>query len=334
MRVLVTGGGGFLGTAICRALRARGDAVLSYSRQRYPWLERLAVEQVRGDIAALDGLIAATRGCDAIVHVAAKAGAWGKLEDYYETNVRGTDNVLAACAMNGIARLVYTSTPSVVHGGGDLEGVNESAPYAERFHAHYPATKKLAEQRVLAANSATLATVALRPHLIWGPGDNQLLPRLLARRRAGRLRFIGRERKRVDVTYVDNAAAAHVAALDRLVPGAACAGKAYFISQGEPVYLDDMVNKLLHACREPSETRRLPFGLATTLGFVFESVYELLRIEREPPLTRFIVEQLATAHWYDIAAARRDLGYAPSVSIQEGLLKLAQWYEQEGRKAY
>jgi nucleoside-diphosphate-sugar epimerase len=334
MRILVTGGGGFLGTAICRQLCARGNQVLSFSRQRYPWLERLRVEQVAGDIAALDGLMTASRGCDAIVHVAAKAGAWGKLEDYYETNVRGTDHVLAACAMNGITRLVYTSTPSVVHAGGDLEGVNESVPYAERFHAHYPATKKLAEQRVLAANSPELATVALRPHLIWGPGDNHLLPRLLARRRTGRLRFIGRERKRVDVTYVDNAAAAHVAALDRLTPGAPCAGKAYFISQGEPVFLDDMVNKLLHACREPTETRRIPYGLAYGAGLVLEALYGLLRSEREPPLTRFVVEQLATAHWYDITAARRDLGYVPTVSTQEGLLKLAQWYEQEGRKAY
>lgn len=335
MKVLVTGGGGFLGQAICARLRARGDAVVSVARNRYPALDALGVEQHAVDIAVLDPLLAAARGCEAAIHVAAKAGAWGSWESYYDANVRGTDHVIAACRMLGIPRLVHTSTPSVVHAGGDLEGVDESLPYPGHFRAHYPATKAIAEQRVLAANGAELATVALRPHLIWGPGDNHLLPRIVARARAGRLRFVGKERKKIDVVYIDNAAQAHLDALDRLAPGAACAGRAYFISNGEPVFADDMINGMLAACGLPAETRRIPYGVAFAIGAVLEAVYGVLRIEAEPPMTRFVAEQLATAHWYDIRAARRDLGFAPAVSIDEGLRRLAAWWReravQDGR---
>jgi nucleoside-diphosphate-sugar epimerase len=332
MKVLVTGGGGFLGTAICRLLRARGDAVTSVARSRHPALDALGVQQEQVDISVLDPLLHVSRGVDAVIHVAAKAGAWGSWDDYYAANVAGTDHVLAACRLNGIPRLVHTSTPSVVHAGGDLEGLDESTPYATHFRAHYPHTKAIAEQRVLAANDAELSTVALRPHLIWGPGDNHLLPRIVARARAGRLRFVGTERKRIDVVYVDNAAQAHVDALDRLSPTAACAGKAYFISQGEPIFADDMVNALLRACGLPSETRRVPYSVAVAAGALLEAVYGVLRIASEPPMTRFVAEQLATAHWYDISAARRDLGYVPAISTEEGMLRLAQWWRSEGAR--
>lgn len=331
MKILVTGGGGFLGMAVCRALRARGDAVISVARNRYPALDAIGVEQHAVDIGVLDPLLAAAQGVDAIIHTAAKAGAWGSWDDYYAANVAGTDHVLAACRLHGITRLVHTSTPSVVHAGGDLEGVDESAPYATHFRAHYPHTKAIAEQRVLAANDASLSTVALRPHLIWGPGDNHLLPRIVARARAGRLRFIGRVRKKIDVVYIDNAAQAHLHALDRLTPGAACAGKAYFISQGEPVFADTMINDLLQACGQPPETRRLPYALAFAIGAVLEAVYSTFRLDSEPPLTRFVAEQLATAHWYDISAARRDLGYVPSISLAQGLAEVAAWWQREGR---
>ena len=325
MRVLVTGSGGFLGQALCRALHARGDEVVGLSRNRYPALDAIGVHQLQGDVASLDAMLAASRDCDAVMHLAAKAGAWGALHDYYATNVTGTDNAIAACSMNEVPRLVYASTPSVVHAGGDLEGVDESTPYATQFSAHYPATKRIAEERVLEANSPELATVALRPHLIWGPGDNHLLPRLVARARSGRLRFLGPVSKRIDVTYIDNAVDAHLAALDRVAPDAACAGRAYFISQGQPIALDEMVNGLLRAVGQAPVARRMPLGLARALGVAFETIYGALRIEAEPPLTPFIVEQLSTAHWYDIAAARRDLGYHPAVSIGEGLGRLAEW---------
>jgi nucleoside-diphosphate-sugar epimerase len=326
MRVLVTGGGGFLGLAICRLLCARGDHVVSLSRQRYAELEILGVQQKQGDIACLDDVLAASYGTQAIIHTAALAGAWGSFETYHATNVIGTENVIVACATQGIHKLVYTSTPSVVHAGHDLEGVNESTPYASHFKAHYPHTKAMAEQRVLAANSSSLATVALRPHLIWGPGDHHLLPRLIARAKAGRLRMVGKTSKLIDVVYIDNAAQAHLNALDCLEPGAPGSGRAYFISQGEPVRLDEMINRMLHACGLPTEHRRLPFALAYALGAVLERSYAWLRLSGEPPMTRFIAEQLGTAHWYDISAARRDLNYKPEVSLDEGMRRLSAWW--------
>lgn len=327
MTVLVTGGGGFLGGAICRLLRARGTPVVSLARRHYPQLDALGVIQHRGDITRLDDVLAAAAHARAIIHTAALPGMWGPFEHYYATNVTGTDHVLAACALHGISKLVYTSTPSVVHAGHDLAGVDESVPYATHFKAHYPRTKAIAEQRVLQAHSPELATVALRPHLIWGPGDQHLLPRLVARARQGRLRFIGAASKPIDVVYIDNAAQAHLDALDRLEPGAACGGRAYFISQGEPVPTDRMINLLLAACGLPPERRRLPYGLAYALGALLETGYRCLRIAREPPLTRFVVEQLATAHWFDISAARRDLGYEPRVGLEEGLCRLKEWWQ-------
>lgn len=329
MKVLVTGGGGFLGQAVCRQLTARGHAVRSFNRQRHAALDALGVEQVAGDLRSLEMVIEAAAGCDAIVHTAAKAGAWGPLAEYYEINVRGTDHVLAACEFHGIDRLVHTSSPSVVHSGADLNGVNESVPYATHFLAPYPQTKALAEQRVLAANSPRLATVALRPHLIWGPGDPHLLPRLLARARAGRLRHLGEVSKKIDTVYVDNAAEAHALALEKLAPGATIAGKAYFITNGEPAPQDAVINGLLKAAGLPPETRRLPLGLARFLGTLLEWLYRLPGVHAEPPLTRFLVEQLSTAHWFSIAAARRDLGYTPRVSTPEGLARLSEHLARE-----
>lgn len=329
MKVLVTGGGGFLGKAICKQLVARGHEVRALNRHDYPELKALGVEQRIGDLRSLDQVATAAAGCDAIVHTAAKAGAWGSLLDYYETNVRGTDVVLAACEIHNIRRLVYTSSPSVVHSGKDLNGVNESTPYATHFLAPYPQTKALAEQRVLAANSPQLATVALRPHLIWGPGDPHLLPRILQRSEKGRLRHIGDTPKKIDTVYVDNAAEAHVLALDKLQPGSPIAGKAYFITQGEPINQDAMINALLKAAGLPPETRRISLDFARFVGTYMERIWKLLRIKSEPPLTRFIVEQLSTAHWFSIAAARRDLGYSPRVTTNEGLARVGEYLARQ-----
>jgi nucleoside-diphosphate-sugar epimerase len=326
MKVLVTGGGGFLGFAICKQLAAAGHAVCALNRNRYPALDEAKIEQRVGDVTNFDSVLMATKGMDAIVHSAGKVGAWGRLEDYYDANVRGTDNVLAACEMNQIRKLVFTSSPSVVQDGSDLQGVDESAPYATAHYlSAYQKTKALAEQRVLAANGDKLATVALRPHFIWGPGDPNLLPRILKQARSGRLRLIGKDAKKIDTTYVDNAADAHVLALDKLDIGAPIAGKAYFISQGEPVTHEWLINAWLRADGFPAEARRMPLGLAKFLGAAFENVYNALGIKSEPPLTRFIVEQLSTSHWFNINAARTELGYAPKVGMQEGLVRLAQY---------
>lgn len=325
MKVLVTGGGGFLGQAICKQLVAHGHAVRALNRNAHPALDTLGVDQRKGDIASLDLVIDAAAGVDAIIHSAGRVGTWGRIEDYYETNVRGTDNVLAACELHEIDKLVFTSSPSVVHNGADLEGVDESVPYATHFSSPYAHTKALAEQHVLAANGPQLATVALRPHFIWGPGDPNLVPRILGRARRGQLRLIGDVPKKIDTVYVDNAAEAHLLALERLAIGSPIAGKTYFISQGDPVTLEALINSWLAADGFPPETRRMPLGMAKFLGAAFEAIYALLHLPGEPRLTRFVVEQMSTAHWFNIDAARRDLGYKPRVSMAEGLARLSQY---------
>jgi 2-alkyl-3-oxoalkanoate reductase len=325
MKALVTGGGGFLGGAIVRMLRERGDQVRSFSRSNYPALAALGVEQVQGDLGDRAAVSAAANGCGIVFHVAAKAGVWGSYADFHRANVTGTANVLEACRANGIRKLVYTSSPSVVFDGSDVEGGDESLPYPSSYEAHYPRTKALAEQMVLAADSPRLATVSLRPHLIWGPGDNHLVPRILARGRAGRLRRIGERPNLVDTVYVDNAARAHLLAADRLEPGIPPAGRAYFISNGQPIPLWAMVNRILAAADIPPVTRSISPGLAYTAGCICEALWGLLRLPGEPPVTRFVAHELASAHWFDISAARRDLGYRPEVSIDDGLLRLQQW---------
>jgi len=224
---------------------------------------------------------------DAVLHNAAKAGQWGSKASYFDANVRGTDNVIAACRSNAIARLVYTSTPSVTHSGRTpVEGGNEAnTPYGEHFKAWYPASKKIAEQRLLAANDGELATVALRPRLIWGPGDTQLLPRLVDRAVAGRLRFVGDGDNRMDTTFVENAVDAHLRALDTLQPAAACAGRAYFISNGEPLSAREIVNDLLRAADAPEVDKSIPFAAAYAAGAVLEPGWPPLRPEGRPPMT-------------------------------------------------
>ena len=321
--VLVTGGAGFLGGAIVSRLLERGISVRSFSRGDYPHLRELGVETFRGDLGDSAAVEAAVAGCEAVFHVSAQIGAWGKYEDFYRTNVVGTDHILSACQTHGVRRLIYTSTPSVVHAGGDIEGADESLPYSNHFDTHYPKTKAIAEQRVLHANGPEFSTVALRPHLIWGPGDNQLIPRLVERSRAGRIALVGDGSKLVDGVYIDNAADAHLNAYDSLKPGAPCAGKAYFITNDAPLPMAELMNGILAAAGEPPIQKHIPPSLAVAVGALCEVLWWLFRRKSEPPMTRFVARQLSTAHWYDISAARHDLGYTPTVSTQEGLARLA-----------
>ena len=325
MNVLVTGGGGFLGLALCRALLAQGHQVASFSRSRHPALDALGVRQLQGDLADREAVLRTfLEGFDAVLHNAAKAGTWGSHASYFSANVIGTRNVIAACRAHGIGKLVHTSTPSVVHRATHpVEGLGaDEVPYGEGVKAHYAATKIIAEREVLAANDAALATVALRPRLIWGPGDTQILPRLVARARSGRLRLVGSGDNLVDTTYIDNAAQAHVAALDHLHPGAACAGRAYFISNGEPWPLREVINGLLRAAGAPEVRKTIPFRAAYALGAACEALWTLLPLRGDPPMTRFLAEQLGTSHWYSMAPAARDFGYVPKVSMAEGLERL------------
>jgi 2-alkyl-3-oxoalkanoate reductase len=330
MKALVTGGGGFLGGVLVRRLLARGHEVRSYARGAYPELASQGVQVFQGDLADSDKLTTAVTGCDVVFHVAAKAGIWGPYREYFQTNVVGTENVLVACRKAGVRRLVYTSSPSVVFTGADMAGVNESVPYPPQYHAAYPETKARAEQMVLHANGPELATVALRPHLIWGPGDPHLVPRLLSRARAGALRRVGHRDNLVDSVYVDNAADAHVLAAERLAPDSPLAGRAYFITNGEPLPLWNLINCILRAGGLPPVMRSISPAVAYAAGLVLEGVYAVFRLKGEPRMTRFLARELATAHWFDISAARRDLGYEPAVSIDEGMRRLEHWLQAAG----
>lgn len=325
MKVLVTGGGGFLGGAIIDQLLVRGIDVRSYSRGKYPALEARGVECIQSDLSDADAVTDATQGCDAVIHTAAKAGVWGDYDEYFDANVTGTRNVILACKAHAVPKLIYTSTPSVTFAGEDEEGVDESMPYAEKFLCHYAATKAQAERDVLAANGGTLSTVALRPHLIWGPGDHHLVPRVIARAKAGKLKLVGSGKNRVDATYIDNAAEAHLCALDVLNPDAACAGRAYYISNDEPIPMGALLNRILEAGGLPPVSRSVPSALAYVAGAALEKVYGALGKKEEPIMTRFVARQLATAHWFNISGAKRDLGYRPSVNMDEGMLRLENW---------
>lgn len=330
--ILVTGGGGFLGSAIIRMLVARGETVRNFSRSRYPHLEVLGVDQIQGDLAHAESLQQACRGVDLVFHVAAKTGVWGPYEAFHQANVAGTRNMIQACRTNGVRRLVYTSSPSVVFDGRDMEGVDESVPYPQTYHAHYPRSKALAEQLVRNAAGSTLGTITLRPHLIWGPADNHLVPRII--QRAGRLRIIGAGKNKVDTIYVDNAAHAHILAAEKLITRPELSGRVYFISQDEPIGLWDMVNAILTAADLPPVERTLSVSSARRIGTLLEWVYRTFRLPGEPQMTRFVAEELATSHWFDIRAAREDLGYRPLISTEEGLRRLRQWLQEESPNSF
>lgn len=327
--VLVTGGTGFLGRRLVERLLAAGRPVTVLGRTPAPDLEQRGVRFVRAALEDGPAVAAACAGMTTVFHVAARVGVWGRREDFFRTNVLGTRAILAGCRDQGVPRLVHTSTPSVVYHGGDLAGADESLPLTTSCPSPYPLTKAIAEREVLAASGPDFRTVALRPHLIWGVGDPHLVPRVLARARAGRLRIIGQGRNRVDMVHVENAVDAHLQAEAALAAGTAAAGRAYFITNDEPVVLWEWINGLLQALGEPPVTRRLPLAAARTLGAACEVAWRCLPLRGEPPMTRFIAAELAKDHWFSVAAARRDLGYAPRITMAEGTAALVQALSRE-----
>ena len=323
---LVTGATGFLGRYIVEQLVAQGSRVRVLVRRDAPELAKLGVEIARGDITDRERVVAACEGTESVYHVAAVAGIWGPWQHFHSINVLGTEHVLAGCQRHGVARLIYTSSPSVTFAGDDQAGVDESVPYPPRWLCHYPHTKTLAEQAVLRANEpGRFLTCALRPHLIWGPRDGHLVPRLIARARSGQLRRVGAGQNLIDMVYVENAAEAHLLA-DRALqqPNSPAAGKAYFISQGEPVNCWDWIDELLALAKLPPLQRSISLPAAYAIGAAFEGAYRLLRKTDEPRMTRFLALQLGKHHYFDISAARRELGYSPRVSIAEGMQRLSE----------
>lgn len=323
---LVTGATGFLGRHLVQQALARGDRVRALCRRHDVQLQNWGAEIFLGDIRDRQAVETACRGVGVVHHVAGVAGIWGPWRRYYEVNTLGTEHVLAACRSCGVERLVYTSSPSVTFDGCPQEGVDETAAYASRWLCHYPHSKALAEQAVLAANEpGRLLTCALRPHLIWGPGDRHLVIRLLARARRGRLRRVGDGRNLIDTVYVENAAAAHLRAADALEPTAVSAGRAYFISQGKPVNCWDWIDELLSLAGLPAVRKTISLPAAKRLGAVLEGMYRTLRIASEPPMTRFLASQLGTSHYFNISRARQDFGYEPAVTTEEGMRRLGAW---------
>ena len=324
MHALVTGATGFLGQYIVEQLLARGGRVRALCRQASPQLETLGAETALGDIRDPAAVLNACRGVDTVFHVAGVAGIWGPWKHFYETNTVGTRHVIDACRQQGVARLVYTSSPSVTFAGGDQRNIDERAPYPQRWLCHYPHSKALAEQAVLAASGSDgLTACALRPHLIWGPRDRQLVPRLIERARRGRLMRVGRGENLIDMVYVENAAAAHLLAADALAPGSPIAGKAYFITQGEPVNCWQWIDQLLALAGLPPVRRALSYRTAWLAGAALEGAFGLLRLPGEPPMTRFLAAQLGRDHYFDIMRAQRDFGYHAQVPTEVGMQRLS-----------
>jgi 2-alkyl-3-oxoalkanoate reductase len=324
VNALVTGGGGFLGLYVVEQLIARGDRVRALCRGNYPQLDALGVDVVRADLRDRAAVIEACRGMDAVFHVGGIAGIGGPWNDFYAINTLGTRHVVEGCLAHGVGRLVYTSSPSVTFDGRSQEGADESLPYPQRWLCPYARSKALAEQHVLAANGRDgLLSCALRPHLIWGPRDRSLIPGLLNRARTGRLWRIGDGTNLIDMVYVENAAAAHLLAADALKPGGAAAGRAYFISQGQPVNCWAWIDEILALAGVPPARKSLSPRVARAIGAAYEAAYWLLGFQDEPPLSRFLAAQLATSHYFNISRARKDFGYEPKISTAEGLRRLA-----------
>ncbi|HEX2853245.1 MAG TPA: NAD-dependent epimerase/dehydratase family protein [Opitutaceae bacterium] len=350
LSTLVTGGTGFLGRRLVERLLAEGRPVVVLARSPAPDLEKRGVRFVRASLDDAAAVRDACAGMETVFHVAAKVGVWGRYEDFFRSNVLGTRALIEGCREHGVARLVFTSTPSVVYNGRDLTGADESLPLTSDCPSPYPLTKAVAEREVLAANSAALRTIALRPHLIWGVQDPHLVPRVLASARAGKLRIVASGENRVDMVHVENAVDAHLAAeralrqchlLSDITAGGSpgtrhligdvspecrrADGRAFFITNGEPVLLWEWINGLLVALGEPAVTKRISLGAASAMGALCETAWRLFPLRGEPPMTRFVAAELAKDHWFDITAARRDLGYAPRISMASGTAELIEY---------
>ena len=331
MHALVTGGGGFLGRAITEQLLARGDRVTILSRGRYPEVEALGAAGVQCDLSSPGPELAEVLAqVDVVFHVASKTGVWGSRESFFQANVTGTQNLVVAAKKAGVKRFVYTSSPSATFDGGDAEGKTEGeAPYPDHFEAPYPESKAVAEKFVLEQNTGEFYTTALRPHLIWGPRDPHILPRLISRRKQGRLMRIGDGSNKVGITFIDNAAVADLQAADTLASGAANAGKAYFITDLEPVLLWPWIDGFLKMVDVPPISRSVSPGVALFMGGLLEWIWRIFGRAGEPPMTRFVAAEMATSHWYDLTGARTDFGYTPLVGPDEGLERAAAFFKAE-----
>ena len=320
MKAVVTGGGGFVGSAVCRQLRTLGHDVTALGRRPITGPGAEGIRTVTQDLAqpdAVTGLTGLFAGVDCVFHTAAHVKMWGPREAFVRGNITATQNVIAACRAAGVGKLVFTSSPSVVAASHDRRGVDESQPYPDHYMAIYPETKAAAERAVLAAHGPDLRTISLRPHLIFGPGDTNLVPTILKRARAGRLTQVGDGSNLVDLSFIDDCVAAHLLAAAALDARPTAGGRAYFISQGTPVPLWEWIGRVLALHNLPPVRRKISATTAQLLATVAEGVWKTFGLTSDPPLTRFLAEEMATDHYYNIDAARQELGYRPSCSVWE-----------------
>lgn len=324
-RVIVTGGGGFVGRAIVKQLLKEGIDCAVIGRSKYPEVEKLGVKCFQGDISDCDFVIDSLKGFDTVFHVAALAGIWGSWTNYYKTNVIGTENIILGCQSNNIPVLVYTSTPSVVFDQKNIVNGNEALPYPKKFLCNYAKSKVIAEKLILSVAQNELKTCSIRPHLIWGPGDPHLIPRLIQRGKAGSLKIVGSGLNKVDITYIDNVAHAHILAAKNLFSSETAAGKAYFIGQERPVELWPWINEIFQKLDIEEVKSKVSLPVAYAAGGILELVFGLLNVKGEPRMTRFLAEQLAKSHYFSHSNARQDLGYHPIISIEEGMDRLMFW---------
>ncbi len=322
MNALVTGGGGFIGINLVKELIIKGFRVTSFSRGDYPELKKIGVRVIRGDISDINAVTKACDKIDIVFHVAAKAGITGSYKEYYITNVIGAQNIVSACIIKKVKYLIYTSSASVVFDGSNIEGLDESLPYPSRPVSHYTGTKAMAEKIILKANSTSLKTISLRPHVVYGSGDNHLFPRIVLQAKAGHLRQIGDGKNLIDVSYIDNVVAAHLNAAEALRLNPEAAGKACFITNGEPVRLWYFLNLILAGAGIEPVKKSVPFTAALLISVITEIWHKIFFRTVEPRLTRFLVYELARSHWFDIKRARELLNYNPAVSNIEGLQKM------------
>jgi nucleoside-diphosphate-sugar epimerase len=317
MRVLVTGASGMIGRGVAQALIDRGDEVSVL--QRRP--SGLSCREVLADVTDVAAVRQALTGHHAVVHCAAKVDVVGPYAEFEQVNVGGTRALLGASLDRGVGRFVHVSTPSVAHAGRPLVGVGAEPANPEAARGPYARTKAIAELEALAADGPDLAVLTVRPHLVWGPGDTQLVERIVQRGQAGRLPAIGSGAALIDSTYVDNAVDALVAAVD-----SAAHGEALVVSNGEPRPVLEMLARICAAAGVPGPRGRVPLPVAAAGGSAAEWVWQRLGRRDVPPLTRFMAEQLGTAHWFDQRRTREVLGWAPRVSLDEGFVELRRWY--------
>ena len=319
-KILITGAGGFLGRYIVKLLQAKGHIVYGLGRHEHQDLIDQGVKWFKADIRNYEQVLNATKDVDAIIHCASKIAMWGEWQEFLAINVEGTKNLLKAAKQNKVKKFVYTSTPSVVFGRESIEGGNETLPYPENSVSLYGRSKAIAENEVLTTDQNKLLTCALRPHLIFGPGDDHLVPRLVDAAQSNRLKIIGDGTNQVDVIAVENAALAHVQALEALSTESQVKGQAYFVAQETPVKLWDFTNELLRIHKTKPVTKKISFKLAYAIGLIFEMMAKFFDYKKDKlPMTRFVAMQLSKSHWYKHDKAKEHFGYHPKLSTQDAL---------------